>query len=159
MATAPVAGMGIQVEGLRELARGLKGGEERLDKQLRGRLKELSQDIANDAKAMAAGLQPKVPSWVIRSIVGRAQSASAEIKLCTNSRPGSLGWEFGAAQNFPRNTSRGRVLGWNQFPEWRGNDENAGYFLWPTIRKHRATLMDDLVQILEDIMSEGEAAA
>jgi hypothetical protein len=28
----------------------------------------------------------------------------------------------------------GVVIGWNQFNEWRGNKQNAGYFLYPTLR-------------------------
>lgn len=28
----------------------------------------------------------------------------------------------------------GVVIGWNQFNDWRGNKNKAGYFLYPTIR-------------------------
>lgn len=37
---------------------------------------------------------------------------------------GSMGAEFGA-------------IIWAQFPEWRGNKEDAGYFFWPAIREFR----------------------
>lgn len=36
----------------------------------------------------------------------------------------SMGAEFGAYR-------------YNQFKTWRGNQDDAGYFLWPTIRKFR----------------------
>lgn len=38
--------------------------------------------------------------------------------------PGSMGAEFGA-------------IVYAQFPEWRGNKEDAGYFFWPAIREFR----------------------
>jgi hypothetical protein len=37
---------------------------------------------------------------------------------------GSMGAEFGA-------------IIYAQFPEWRGNKEDAGYFFWPAIREFR----------------------
>jgi hypothetical protein len=37
---------------------------------------------------------------------------------------GALGAEFGA-------------LVYKQFPEWRGNKDDAGYFFWPAIREFR----------------------
>lgn len=39
-------------------------------------------------------------------------------------KPGAMGAEFGS-YNF------------KQFPIWRGNRENAGYFFWPAIREFR----------------------
>lgn len=38
--------------------------------------------------------------------------------------PGSMGAEFGS------------IL-YGQFPEWRGNKDDAGYFFWPAIRNFR----------------------
>lgn len=38
--------------------------------------------------------------------------------------PGSMGAEFGA-------------IIFKQFPEWRGNKDDAGYFFWPAIREFR----------------------
>jgi|ERR1043166_7151642 hypothetical protein len=38
--------------------------------------------------------------------------------------PGAMGAEFGA-------------IIYAQFPEWRGNKEDAGYFFWPAIREFR----------------------
>ena len=41
---------------------------------------------------------------------------------------GGKAWSFGA--------EFGSIL-YGQFPEWRGNKEDAGYFLWPAIREFR----------------------
>jgi hypothetical protein len=46
-------------------------------------------------------------------------------------QPGAMGAEFGSYQ-------------WGQFPEWRGNRQDAGYFFWPAIREFRD---DDMVNL------------
>lgn len=38
--------------------------------------------------------------------------------------PGAMGAEFGS-------------IVYGQFPEWRGNKQDAGYFFWPAIREFR----------------------
>lgn len=149
-------GLRVQVSGLRELAKGLKGGEERLDLELRKRMRTMAKEVAADARAMAAGLQPRVPEAVLNTLVGRAQSASAEVKLGSNRVPYALGWEFGAAHNFPRETHRGIVRGWNQFPLWRGNKSEAGYFLYPTIRSKRAELEQDILDLIDEVLAGGD---
>jgi hypothetical protein len=45
--------------------------------------------------------------------------------------PGAMGAEFGA-------------LVYQQFPTWRGNKDEAGYFFWPAIREFRDQDMLDL---------------
>ena|ERR1700754_3567934 len=45
--------------------------------------------------------------------------------------PGAMGAEFGA-------------IVFAQFPEWRGNKDDAGYFFWPAIREFRDEEMIDL---------------
>lgn len=46
-------------------------------------------------------------------------------------KPYNMGAEFGSYQ-------------YHQFERWRGKDDNAGYFLWPAIRKFRDTTMAKL---------------
>lgn len=41
-------------------------------------------------------------------------------------------------------------LGWNQFKPWRGNKSNAGYFLFPTVRKN----IDEIIEIYGDGMDD-----
>ena len=155
MAKGPVvASMAVQVEGLRELVKGLKGGEERLDLELRKRLRTLAKDVAGDAKRIAAGLQPRPPAKVISSIRGSAQATSAQVKLGAEANPYALGWEFGAMHNQPRQTRRGMVEGWNQFPAWRGSGSEAGYFLWPAVRENRAKLETDLMDAIDEIVGK-----
>lgn len=46
-------------------------------------------------------------------------------------QPGAMGAEFGSYV-------------WGQFPEWRGNKQDAGYFFWPAIREFRD---DDMLNL------------
>lgn len=48
---------------------------------------------------------------------------------------GGKAWDFGA--------EFGSYV-YGQFPEWRGNKDDAGYFLWPAIREFRD---DDLLNL------------
>jgi hypothetical protein len=48
---------------------------------------------------------------------------------------GGKAWSFGA--------EFGSIL-YGQFPEWRGNKDDAGYFLWPAIREFRD---DDMLEL------------
>ncbi len=125
--------------------------------ELRADLKKLG-DVAASKEFKEAGYNAAVSVVIPRaqgraSGLGRMQSNAAAtlkpVKTITGGAvrlggglPFALGAEFGAAQNQPRNTSRGTVLGWNQFDPWRGSGDDAGYFLWPTIR-------DDAEQIVE----------
>lgn len=51
-----------------------------------------------------------------------------------------MGAEFGGQR---RKTTQ-------QFDPWRGNDENAGYFLWPTIRAEYDTVVERYGEALKD---------
>jgi hypothetical protein len=65
------------------------------------------------------------------SSVGRQQAlASEDLKTigAGTVQYGGKAWSFGA--------EFGSIL-YGQFPEWRGNKDDAGYFLWPAIREFR----------------------
>jgi len=71
-----------------------------------------------------------------RKIAGRRGGRSVEAKSSVDIRsagpgvlryggkPWDMGAEFGSYQ-------------YRQFDRWRGNDDDAGYFLWPALRKFR----------------------
>lgn len=59
--------------------------------------------------------------------------------------PGAMGAEFGS------------IL-YGQFPEWRGNKDDAGYFFWPAIREFRDEDMINLWvkqvwEVVQDLFS------
>lgn len=56
------------------------------------------------------------------------------------------GLEFGAHQNVRRRVNRnGNTYlrgGWNQFRPWKGNGEDTGYVIFPTIRNNTQQIVD-----------------
>jgi len=74
-----------------------------------------------------------------------AQQRGAAVRIGGGSSVGglvALGNEFGA-------------LRYKQFPPWRGNGEEAGYALWPSIRENR----DRVVEVYGDAIERLAAAA
>jgi len=62
------------------------------------------------------------------------------------------GAEFGAKRNQSRVGPSGRsYTGHNQFEGWRGNDRNAGYFLYPAIRANEARIIEVYGDAIERI--------
>lgn len=57
---------------------------------------------------------------------------------------GAMGAEFGAHHDVLRNTARGPMVGWNQFPEVTP----GGRFLWPTISDES----DRIVAIIDEAL-------
>ncbi len=75
------------------------------------------------------------------SLRPKIESRNATLILGGRKKDGpAVGSEFGAKQ-YP------------QFPRWRGNDENAGYYVWPTIRDLVRT--KQLEELYEDAIVEG----
>jgi hypothetical protein len=67
-----------------------------------------------------------------------------------------LGAEFGAGHDQKRGTRHGPMIGWNQFPEWRGNQwtedgpaSGVGYFLQPTVRELRDQIEEKYLRGIE----------
>lgn len=97
------------------------------------------------AKALAAHsrLQARAADTLVASI-----SATGGAVRFGGGFAGAMGAEFGAQRNQRRNTSRGLMIGWNQFQPWRGSGGDAGYFLWPAIRAET----DRIVEVIDDAL-------
>lgn len=74
--------------------------------------------VYTTAKQLASETGPQQVKFAqtLRQVGGGAVAYGGE--------PGAMGAEFGA-------------IVYGQFPEWRGNREDAGYFFWPAIREFR----------------------
>lgn len=153
MASSRIAtGSTIRVRGLDETLRALKqvGDVER-----RGALKDVffraARHIVDGAQARASTTMERAAARGLRA--SRTQSR-AQVQF-TERRGFEFGAEFGAAQNQPRRAFRSGTsytyLGLNQFRPWRGNDEGAGYFLWPAIREETPRVIDAVGEELEKI--------
>lgn len=111
----------IQVEGLRDLERELKTMDKALRTELRLVNKSVAAYVATDAAAAARTLG-STPAHVAPSIKPTAGTGFAGVAGGGPRYPMFAGAEFGAKQ-------------YHQFKTWRGNGDDAGYFLFPTIRR------------------------
>ncbi len=108
----------ITFEGLRDFLKDLGAAESELDDAERVFKTLAAATVVTRAKDIARG-------------VGRQQTrASQDVKVAGPGTVvyGGLPWSFGA--------EFGAIV-YKQFPLWRGNKEDAGYFFWPAIREFR----------------------
>lgn len=116
------AGAGsVQILGLKELRRDLRTWSRKAPRLVSLAHKRLAKKVAAQAKASASA-QGSVAGKTAPSIRASGTQTSAAVLLGGPQAPYALGAEFGALQ-YP------------QFKPWRGNGPDAGYFLYPTIRK------------------------
>lgn len=131
---------GVYVEGLDELRRELRRTVGNLD-DLKTANRQVSELVAEKSASRAAQAGG-VAGHVARQNSIRASSAAGAAKVLLGGAAAkhgpALGAEFGA-RNYP------------QFQPWRGSDENAGYFLWPTIRAERDRIVEVYGQLLDEL--------
>jgi hypothetical protein len=144
----------IQVRGLREFRDALREAGEKMPRELQRANKAVAQLVAEKAAATARSQGP-AGARAARALSASAGQLSATVRLSGEQVPGALGQEFGAGHDMPRQTARGTVRGWNQFPSWRGNGTDAGYFLWPTIRSSST----EISKAYDDVMAQLMAVA
>ncbi|WP_332645109.1 hypothetical protein [Aeromicrobium sp.] len=111
----------LRVEGIKELNAALRKFGDDFKGEMRRTLKPIADMVAEDARGAATSLG-STAAHVAPTIKA---SAGAQFAAITLGDPAAAGAEFGG---------RGRPTT-QQFQPWRGNGENAGYFVWPTIRK------------------------
>lgn len=143
-----------RVVGLRDFVKELRRVDRALPKELRKAGNESVRIIVSEAQRIAAGQGP-----VIRTAAATLRPAStqqrAAVKLGKARVPWALGAEFGAAQNRPRfrkpppQGGGGRYVGYRQFKPHRGSGDDAGYFMWPAIRRTRKQQLDAYLAAIE----------
>lgn len=111
----------VQVEGLVELQRALREMGPEFKKELPKVNKQVATFVAKDAQAAAYGLG-SVAAKVAPSVRASAGAGFAGVGFGGPAYPFAGGAEFGALQ-------------YKQFQPWRGNGSDAGYFVYPTIRR------------------------
>ena len=133
----------IGVTDLDKLARQFKelGGD--TPKRLRETNKKAAQQVAPKARA-AAFAQGSTLAHVAPSIKAAAGAQFAGIAGGGPAHPAFGGAEFGG---------RGRPTT-QQFQPWRGNGENAGYAVYPTIRKELPNIEETYRTDIEDLIKE-----
>lgn len=142
---------GVRVRGLNELRRELaKLDNAGLIDELKDTNFEVAESIIGPARSRAAGVGAMEARAAATLKASRA-AAKARLLFGGGAAPFAGGAEFGANRNVPRGTSRGSVLGWNQFNPWRGSGGGAGYFLYPTIRDRTPDIVEMYGDAIEQI--------
>lgn len=118
--------------GLRELLRGLDYAEKHWKEAEQAFFEIAVQSIIERARATARS-------------EGRLEAKAAE-----DLKRGGAGVVVYGGQGYSRGAEFGSYQ-YKQFETWRGNGDDAGYFLWPTIREFRDE--DFINQYAENVLS------
>lgn len=145
----------VTVRGLKDLQRALREIDKQLPRELGTASQKVAQHVVDTATIKARALG-RMEARAARSLKAARQQRVAAINFGGARYPMALGAEFGAAQGVPRTVTRhGRqtiARGWNQFRPWRGNSTNAGYFLYPTIRREGDRIVELYSQVLDELI-------
>src|SRR5690554_6593807 len=137
---------GVRVVGLKELRAALRQADRRLGKELA----LVNYRVAQEVVVPAAKRRAEQPNprqgrpavrpgrKVVQSIRALRQQRAGVVALGSAAAPHAAGHEFGSIR-YP------------QFPAWRGNQEEAGYFVWPTIREKRDEIITRYLELLDTL--------
>lgn len=138
MATSRIKSGTIQVEGLTELNRALKRLGPEFAREMRDVNKQVASFVADDARAAAYSLGG-VAAKVAPSIKMSAGTVSAGVGFGGAAYPMAGGAEFGSVR-------------YKQFAPWRGNGPDAGYFVYPTIRRDADRIETEYTEAVDDLI-------
>ncbi len=142
----------VAVEGLVDFQRALGTVSKDLPKELRAANKEAAEHVARAARARAQSLGG-VAAKVAPSIKSAAEQRASKLVFGGPRYPMAMGANFGAYHDRPRVDSAGRqVTGWNQFPQWGGNQFTGGArdrFFYFTIARERDTFEQVYMDMIE----------
>lgn len=128
----------VQVTGLPELSRALKAIGPDAQKELRDASKRVATFVANDARSAAQSIGG-VAAHVAPSIKPVGGVSGAGVAMGGAAYPMAGGAEFGS-------------LRFKQFKPWRGNGSDAGYFLYPSIRRDADRIQTEFTDAVDDII-------
>lgn len=147
----------VKVRGLDDFRAKLKSHADRkqLEKELRNANFSVAQLIENRSRPVMSGLRGGMGPRAAGTIKAARSVVSARLGIGDGDVPFALGVEFGAVRGIPRNGGNGRTIrGWNQFDSWRGNGPDAGYAVFPTIRRSESEIVDKYGDEVERILSD-----
>jgi hypothetical protein len=173
----------VRVDGLKELQAALRAADRNLPKQLRVANKEVADVLARRIQARALALGG-VAAKVAPSIKAKGEQQGAAVTLGSSRYPFAMGANFGAMHDVLRDKATGKpiggktvskaamfakgvkvdrpkgsIVGWNQFPEWGGNQFTGGakdrFLYWSIVRAFptpiEAIYVARLKQLLADV--------
>jgi hypothetical protein len=131
----------VKIVGLRETQKALQELQG-TGKALREVNLGVAEMVAERARELARS-QGGVIAKAADAIKAGAEQTRAFVKITANARfPFALGAEFGAGRDLPRRRTSGTYVGYRQFEPWRGNKQDAGYALYPTIRRNNTAIVN-----------------
>lgn len=128
----------VQVQGLRELNLALRSIGKEAQAELRGASKDVAETVMSDARALGMS-EGGVAAKVAPSIRATAGVKSAGLGFGGAAYPFAAGAEFGSKR-------------FAQFKPWRGAGANAGYFVYPAIRREAPRLEEDYLKAIDELM-------
>lgn len=129
----------VRVHGLAQLNRALRAIGPDARKELKAASQEAAEMVATGARAAALSIGG-VAAHVAPSIKPVASmSGSAGVAIGGSTYPMAGGAEFGSIR-------------FKQFKPWRGSSSDAGYFLYPTIRRDADRVVENYVDHLDGII-------
>jgi len=139
MASQKIRSGTVKVDGLAELNRALRAIGPEAQKELREASKKVAGFVAKDAASAAS------------SIGGVAAKTAPSIKPVGG--VGGAGVAFGgSAYPFAGGAEFGSIR-FKQFKPWRGSDSNAGYFVYPSIRRDADRIVTEFSDAVEQVIS------
>jgi len=142
----------VSVVGLAELQRDLRAIDASLPRELQKTNKAAAEHMAIRMRARAQSLG-STAAHIAPSIKAAAEQRASKVHIGGARYPMALGANFGAGHDQPRATSRGTVLGWNQFPEWGGNQFGGGTdrIVYFTIQREQREWVAMFERMIDDL--------
>lgn len=128
----------VQILGIKEMIRGLKGANSEFPKAIRLANKSVAEMIVGPARARMGGHTPRAGSRAAGTIRALASQTRAQIALGRANVPHAIGHEFGSIR-------------YHQFPPWSGR---TGYAVYPTIRAMRQQITDTYLDAIAEATQE-----
>ena len=132
---------GVSVEGLPELQKSLRELDRGLEKELSKANRDVARFVATEAAGAASSLGG-VAAKAAPSVRASASSGFAGVSLGGSGYPFAGGAEFGGQR---RSTTM-------QFAPWRGAGANAGYFVYPTVRRNSQRIEDTWGEAVDTVI-------
>jgi hypothetical protein len=144
MARIRSSDQGVRVHGLTELNRTLREMGPEFQKELKETNRSVAGFVADDARAAAYSLGG-VAAKVAPTVKAAGGTAWAGVSFGGSAYPFAGGAEFGS-------------LAYKQFKPWQGNGSDAGYFLYPSIRRDADRIETEYSKALDRLLDKNGLA-
>lgn len=128
----------VKVDGLRELNRALRKLGPESQKELKEASRKVASFVAADARSAAIGLGG-VAAKSAPSISAVGGVSGAGVAFGGARYPFAGGAEFGSIR-------------YRQFKPWRGNGPDAGYFVYPSIRRDADRIVTEFTDAVDKVI-------